>query len=121
MTSIGTLLAFVIVCIGIIIMRRTNPNAPRGPTYMPEYRQPLLAQSTALERDADDAFAKGEADGATSDKYVRTTVILASVLFLVGISSHFPVRGGRYGLVSLGVILLVVSVVELLSLPRPPA
>jgi APA family basic amino acid/polyamine antiporter len=29
MTSIGTLLAFVIVCIGIIVMRRTNPNAPR--------------------------------------------------------------------------------------------
>ena len=29
MTSIGTLLAFVIVCVGIIIMRRTNPNAPR--------------------------------------------------------------------------------------------
>src|ERR1700736_6158741 len=28
-TSIGTLLAFVIVCIGILVMRRTNPNAPR--------------------------------------------------------------------------------------------
>ncbi len=29
MTSIGTLLAFVIVCVGVIVMRRTNPNAPR--------------------------------------------------------------------------------------------
>ncbi|MFZ0820593.1 MAG: amino acid permease [Candidatus Acidiferrales bacterium] len=29
MTSIGTLFAFVIVCAGIIIMRKTNPNAPR--------------------------------------------------------------------------------------------
>jgi len=29
MTSIGTLFAFVIVCVGIIIMRRTQPNAPR--------------------------------------------------------------------------------------------
>ncbi len=29
MTSIGTLFAFVIVCVGIIIMRHTNPNAPR--------------------------------------------------------------------------------------------
>lgn len=29
MTSIGTLLAFVIVCAGIMVMRRTNPNAPR--------------------------------------------------------------------------------------------
>jgi APA family basic amino acid/polyamine antiporter len=29
MTSIGTLFAFVIVCIGIIIMRRTHPDTPR--------------------------------------------------------------------------------------------
>ena len=36
MTSIGTLLAFVIVCIGIIWMRKTNPNAPRP------YRTPLV-------------------------------------------------------------------------------
>jgi APA family basic amino acid/polyamine antiporter len=36
MTSIGTLLAFVIVCVGIIIMRKTNPNAPRP------YRTPLV-------------------------------------------------------------------------------
>ncbi|HTS64177.1 MAG TPA: amino acid permease [Candidatus Acidoferrales bacterium] len=36
MTSIGTLLAFVIVCIGIVVMRRTNPDAPRP------YRTPLV-------------------------------------------------------------------------------
>ena len=29
MTSIGTLLAFVMVCLGVLIMRRTNPDAPR--------------------------------------------------------------------------------------------
>ncbi len=29
MTSIGTLLAFVMVCLGVLIMRRTNPEAPR--------------------------------------------------------------------------------------------
>jgi len=29
LTSIGTLLAFVLVCIGIIIMRRTDPTTPR--------------------------------------------------------------------------------------------
>jgi APA family basic amino acid/polyamine antiporter len=30
MVSIGTLLAFVIVCFGIIILRKKEPNAPRG-------------------------------------------------------------------------------------------
>jgi APA family basic amino acid/polyamine antiporter len=29
MTSIGTLFAFIIVCAGIIIMRRTRPDLPR--------------------------------------------------------------------------------------------
>ncbi|SPF36228.1 Uncharacterized amino acid permease YfnA [Candidatus Sulfopaludibacter sp. SbA4] len=35
-TSIGTLLAFVIVCIGIVVMRKTNPDAQRP------YRTPLV-------------------------------------------------------------------------------
>jgi APA family basic amino acid/polyamine antiporter len=30
MTSIGTLFAFVLVCIGVIVMRKSNPNAQRG-------------------------------------------------------------------------------------------
>ncbi|RZK19086.1 MAG: amino acid permease [Hymenobacter sp.] len=30
MVSIGTLLAFVMVCLGVLIMRRTNPDAPRS-------------------------------------------------------------------------------------------
>jgi len=30
LVSIGTLLAFMIVCIGILIMRKTEPDAPRA-------------------------------------------------------------------------------------------
>ncbi len=30
MTSIGTLLAFVLVCAGILILRKTDPDAPRS-------------------------------------------------------------------------------------------
>ncbi|MDX1987623.1 MAG: amino acid permease, partial [Candidatus Obscuribacter sp.] len=30
LTSIGTLFAFVIVCIGVIVLRRTEPDRPRG-------------------------------------------------------------------------------------------
>ena len=98
----------------------TNPNAPRGPTYMPQYRQPGLAKGTALDEQADEAFAAGASAGETSDKYVRTTVFLASVLFLVGISTHFPLRGVRYALVGLGAVLLVFSLVQLTQLPGPP-
>jgi hypothetical protein len=99
----------------------TNSNAPRGPTYMPEYRQPELARALALDEQAEKTFATGAADGKTADDYVRTTVFLAVVLFVVGISTHFPLRSARYGLISLGAALLVISLVLLAQLPRPKA
>lgn len=98
----------------------TNPNAPPGPTYMPQYRQPGLKQAKALDGKAEEAFASGETAGERSDDYVRTTVFLASVLFLVGIGTRFPLRGGRYALVALGAAMLVISVVLLTQLPGPP-
>ena len=36
MTSIGTLLAFILVCLGVVILRRTQPDAKR------DYRTPLV-------------------------------------------------------------------------------
>jgi hypothetical protein len=98
----------------------SNPDAPPGPTYMPQYRRPGLRTGKALDSQADEAFAAGEEAGSRSDKFVRTTVFLASVLFLVGISTRFPLRGGRYALVGLGAVLLIVSIVQLTQLPGPP-
>ena len=97
----------------------TNPKAPPGPTYMQEYRQPLLARALMLDEQAEETFATGAAASKTADDYVRTTVFLAVVLFLVGISTHFPLRSARYGLISLGAVLLVISLVLLAQLPRP--
>ena len=98
----------------------TNPHAPKGPTYMPQYVEPGLARGTALDRQADESFDEGEHRGTDADKYVRLTVLLASILFLVGISTHFPYRGVRYGLIGFGIVLLVFSVVQLTQLPLPP-
>lgn len=98
----------------------SNPRAPRGPTYTPQYRQPELARAARFDREADEAFAAGVVAGERSDDYVRTTVFLATVLFLVGISTQFPLRGVRYGLVAVGAVLLVFSVVQLAQLPGPP-
>jgi hypothetical protein len=98
----------------------SNRGAPPGPTYMPEYRQPALDEAKHLDARAEQSFAEGSEAGETADKYVRTTVFLASVLFLVGISTHFPLRGVRYGLVGLGALLLLLSLVQLTQLPGPP-
>ncbi|ACU07059.1 Amino acid permease [Flavobacteriaceae bacterium 3519-10] len=36
MTSIGTLFAFILVCVGVLVLRKTQPNAPRA------FRTPLV-------------------------------------------------------------------------------
>ena len=98
-----------------------NPNAPPDPSYMPQYRVPQEARARTADAEANALFKKGQSAAGTADKCVRLTVILAAVLFLIGISSHFPVRVARYGLIGVAGLLLVVSVVQLIGLPGPPA
>jgi hypothetical protein len=97
-----------------------NPHAPPGPSYMPQYVVPQQAQANKLDAQADEEFTKGSDAGGTADKYVRDTVFLATVLFLIGISGHVKLRQARYGLVGVGVVLLAFSVVQLIGLPPPP-
>jgi hypothetical protein len=88
---------------------------------MPQYVVAQDATTKAHDARADAAFAKGSEAGETADKYVRATVFLATVLFLVGISGHFRIRQARMGLIAAGVLLLVFAVIQLLGLPGPPA
>jgi hypothetical protein len=98
----------------------TNPNSPPGPSYMPQYVIPQDAQAKALNAQADGYFDTGESAAGTADDYIRLTVLLAAVLFLVGIGSRFPLPAARYGLSVVAGVLLVVSVIQLLGLPGPP-
>jgi hypothetical protein len=97
----------------------TNPHAPPGPTYMPQYKQPELQQAAVLNTKATRAFNDGSTAAGHSDDYVLTTVYLATVLFLVAISGHFSLLGARYGLMIVGVIILGFAVSRLLTLPGP--
>jgi hypothetical protein len=98
-----------------------NSKAPPGPSFMPQYVIAQEATATADDARADVEFAKGTNAGATGDDYVRDTVFLATVLFLVGISSHFPLRQARFGLIAVGALILVFAVIQVLGLPGPPA
>jgi hypothetical protein len=97
----------------------TNINAPKGPTYMPQYVTPGKAQSAAFDAKANRLYVLGAQAGSNSDNYVRTTVYLATVLFLVGISGHFRVRGARIGLVAVGGSILIFAVILLILAPKP--
>ncbi len=98
-----------------------NPDAPPGPTFMPEYKQPELAEAADLDATADEHAIEGAKAAEHADRYVRITVFLASVLFLVGISGHFPIKVARYGLIVTAVVILLVSVALLVTSPWPPA
>jgi hypothetical protein len=97
-----------------------NPNAPPGPTYMPQYKLPQQARANALDAAATAKFDEGNHAGEISDNYIRITVFLAAVLFLVGIGSTFKLHQIRYALITFGTVLLVLAVVLLLNEPGLP-
>jgi len=98
----------------------TNASAPPGPTYMPQYKQPQLAVAAALDAEATRNYDEGAQAGANSDNYVRDTIYLATILFLIGISGHFRFFRIRLGLVILGGLMLIVALIQIgLSPPIP--
>ncbi len=98
----------------------TNASAPPGPTYMPQYKQPELAVAAALDAKASTQYAAGVQAGANSDNYVRDTIYLATILFLIGISGHFRFFRIRLALVVLGGLMLIVAVIQIAVSPPIP-
>jgi hypothetical protein len=97
-----------------------NPRAPPGPTYMPQYRLADQAKAEALDREAVATSAAGDHAGQVGDSYIRITVFLAAVLFLVGIGSTFKLHTIRYALIGVGVVLLILATVLILRQPGLP-
>jgi hypothetical protein len=97
-----------------------NPHAPPGPTYMPQYQLPQQTQANALDNESAAEFQAGNQAGLIGDNFVRITVLLAVVLFLVGIGTSFKLKGIRYALIAFGSALLIVSVVLILQQPGLP-
>jgi hypothetical protein len=97
-----------------------NPRAPPGPSYMPQYRLADQAKAEALDREAVAASAAGNHAAVVGDDYIRITVFLAAVLFLVGIGSTFKLHTIRYALITVGAVLLILATVLILRQPGLP-
>jgi hypothetical protein len=69
-----------------------NPDAPRTPINMPEYKVESLETSEALLKKADSLTEQAKDDNQRSDNYVLLAVVFASVLFFAGISTKFASR-----------------------------
>jgi hypothetical protein len=98
-----------------------NPQSPPGPTYMPQYKLVDQAKADALDREAVAASAAGNHAGQVGDDYIRITVFLAAVLFLVGIGSTFKLHTVRYALIGVGSVLLILATVLILQQPGLPS
>ncbi len=96
----------------------SNPRAPAGPGAMPQYHNPYFAKAAQLNAKASSEFAQGTAASNTGDKYVRDTVLFASVLFLVALAQRLKIREARIGLNTAAACLLVYLIVSLIVLPR---
>ena len=96
----------------------TNPDAPPGPAAMPGFANPSMTKAAELNDQASAYFAAGTTARETANKYVRQTVLFASVLFLVAIAQRFRLRGVRIAANALAFALLLYTLYGIERLPR---
>jgi hypothetical protein len=95
-----------------------NPRAPAGPMLMPQFRNADLEQAAALNARASATFERGSRAREHGDDYVRTTVLLATVLFLIAVSQRFEAFRVRTAVLVLALVLLAVALGFLAAYPR---
>jgi hypothetical protein len=95
-----------------------DPTAPPGPAGVPEYSNPHNVKAARLNARASAKFDAGTEARETGDKYVRDTVLFASVLFLVAVGQRFKAHGARLAVNAIAVIVLVYTLVSVIGLPR---
>jgi hypothetical protein len=96
----------------------TNPDAPPGPGYLPEYRNPQMEQATKLNEKAATLEKAGTEARHTAEEYVRATVLFALVLFLVAVAQRFRLRGVRIATIAMALGLFAYGLYDVLTLPR---
>jgi hypothetical protein len=95
-----------------------NPRAPPGPIFMPQYQNRRNERVTELDTRASQVFEQGTHARETGEKYVRTTVLLATVLFLIALSQRFGLVKVRIGLLCVALVLLGISLAAIATYPR---
>jgi hypothetical protein len=95
-----------------------NPSAPPGPIFMSEYKSANQQESARLRKEANDYFEKGVGMRETGDRYVKVTVLLATVIFLTALSQRFKIIGPRIAVVATALVLLVIATFLVLTFPQ---
>jgi hypothetical protein len=98
----------------------TNPDAPPGPSFMPQYHNRGWAQAARLERRASTVFNEGTEARHHGEDFVRTTVVFATVLFLIAVGQRFRMPTARRGLIGVSLVLLSFALYLVVSYPLAP-
>jgi hypothetical protein len=96
----------------------TNPDAPPGPGYLPEYHNPQMEQANQLNEKATTLEKAGTEARHTAEEYVRATVLFALVLFLVAVGQRFRLRGVRIATIAMAFGLFAYGIYDIVTLPR---
>lgn len=96
----------------------SNPNAPTTPFEMPEYQLESRKKAERLSQAAEEEVAAGLEANIRSDRYVSTTVILATALFFAGVSTKIDARSTRIFMNAVAGIILLAVMGLLLSFPK---
>jgi NADH:ubiquinone oxidoreductase subunit 3 (subunit A) len=85
---------------------------------MPEYRNAKLLQADQLNRQATEAFDAGTQARENSEQYIRGTVLLATILFLIALAQRFKIYLARAGLLFVATALIVYVLTNVAHYPK---
>jgi len=95
----------------------SDPNAPPGPRFMPEYVNPQIERGKELNAEATRLFDEGTAARGRANEYVRVTVVFATVLFLLALSQRFRSSKVRIGVLVVSGGLMLYGLITILMFP----
>jgi hypothetical protein len=94
-----------------------NSAAPSGPFGLPEYRPRLAQEANALDQEADRKSGQAREANRNVERYTMVTILLASALFAAGLAPRFTSPLVRAGVLALGFLLFLRTLVTLAGLP----
>jgi hypothetical protein len=94
-----------------------NPRAPTAPIRMPQYHNAMAELAAKHGERASVYFERGTKARETGDRYLRNTVLLATVLFLTALAQKFKVVRVRLALLGVAGMLLVVALYFVFTYP----
>ena len=89
----------------------TNPDAPRTPFQMAEYKDVYSEESAKVANEAGEYSSKGRAAMHNSNNFILLTVLFAGVLFFAGISTKFESKKVKLAMLGFGLVVFLASVV----------